>query len=107
MTNWKLCLAALSFGAVAISGPAFADTYQLELNNVDDVMTAYITNSANTGTQILSATYLQDTGLVDISSFVTPGPNDILVQDVNLGGDGHTVTCSRLTVSPTLWVAAA
>ena len=79
---------------MAVSGPAFADTYQLELYNVDDAMTAYITNSANTGTQILSATYLQDTGLVDISSFVTPGAHDILVQDVKSEGGWDRPTVS-------------
>jgi hypothetical protein len=92
---------------VGTSGPAFANTYLLELDNVDDVMTAYITNSGNSDTQILTETYQGDTGLVDISGYVTPGLNDILVQDFNSGGDGHTATYSRLTVSLTLRVTAA
>jgi hypothetical protein len=86
MINSKAWLVALCLGVVGTSGPAFANTYLLELDNVDDVMTAYITNSGNSDTQILTETYQGDTGLVDISGYVTPGLNDILVQDFNSGG---------------------
>ena len=87
MMKWKLGLAALSFGIMVTSGSAFADVYTLELNNTDDVMTAFITNSGNSDTQILQNTFGNDTGPVDISSDITPGANDLTIQDFNdLGG---------------------
>jgi hypothetical protein len=63
---------------VPISAP-----YTLRLFNVDDVMSAYITNADYTDQLVLQATFLQDTGNVDISRYIEPGLNDLLIQDYN------------------------
>lgn len=87
----KFTSAAACFAAVAIFTPvtSFAspilatDTFALRLYDVDDVMSAYITNSTHSQQLMFTANFGQDFGYVDISSYVTPGANDILLQLVN------------------------
>jgi hypothetical protein len=83
MRNITSVLCALWLGAGVVSTPVSAAVYTLDLYNVDDVMTAYITNSTYTSQEILQATFLQNTGSVNISGFVKPGMNDITIQDYN------------------------
>jgi hypothetical protein len=47
----------------------------LRLFNTDDTLEAYVTNSAHAGQLVLSNTFGNDTGPVDIGSFVVPGAN--------------------------------
>ena len=82
---------ALSFLAVAssliVSEPVSATPiFTLRLYNVDDQMSAFISNSSFTNQLILQATYQQDTGFFDFSGFVRPGLNDLHLTDVNAGG---------------------
>jgi hypothetical protein len=82
---------ALSFLAVAsgliVSEPVSATPiFTLRLYNVDDQMSAFISNSSFTNQLILQATYQQDTGFFDFSGFVRSGPNVLHLTDVNLGG---------------------
>jgi PEP-CTERM motif-containing protein len=67
--------------------PCFADTVQVSLFNTDDVLKATITNSSFNGQVVLTNNFLQTTGLVDISSFVTTGTNrlDFLLTNTQLG----------------------
>ena len=78
-------ICAIVLGTGFLSTPASATVYTLDLYNVDDVMTAYITNSAYTNFEILQTTFLQNSGAVNISAFVLPGMNDITIQDYNEG----------------------
>jgi len=80
----KLLILALG---LLFSIPSFADTIQVSLFNTDDVLKAAITNSSANGQVVLTNNFLQSTGLVDISSFVTPGSNrlDFLLTNTQLG----------------------
>jgi hypothetical protein len=60
-----------------------APIFDLRFYNVDDVMNASITNAAFADQGVLQANFLQDTGFVDISSFVRPGQNDLFLTDLN------------------------
>src|SRR3954469_4610778 len=75
----------LSVGLISAAAPMYAaPVYTLRLFNVDDVLTAYITNSNFTHTQFLSANFNVDTGFFDLSSFVRPGSNTL---DLSLYND--------------------
>jgi hypothetical protein len=63
-----------------------ADIITLRLFNVDDVMSAYISNTSFDEQLILQADFQQDTGFVDITGFLRPGSNNILLTDFNVGG---------------------
>jgi len=58
-------------------------SYMLRLYNVDDVFSAYITNSSYSDQLVLQTSFLQDSGLVDISSYVRPGVNDLSLKLYN------------------------
>ena len=82
------CIGIIASMTIAVSA-ASASVYTLQFYNIDDTMTGYITNSGFSSQQILQATFLSDTGPVDISSYVRSGSNDILVTDYN-GPSGWT-----------------
>ncbi len=84
--------------------------YTLRLFNVDDVLTASITNSSFTNSQFLSANFNVDTGFFDLSSLVRPGTNTINLSLYNDHGgwtygydfkkDGQGVFVHAITFSP-------
>ena len=77
--------------AAPINGPANASTYDLRLYNIDDVLSAYVTNAAHVHDLVLSAPYAQDTGFVDISDFVASGLNTLRIELQNFFvGSGYT-----------------
>lgn len=59
----------------------------VRLHNIDDRLVAYITNSTFSGSPFMGANYFQDTGEVDITSIVRPGPNtiDLLLYNYGVG----------------------
>jgi hypothetical protein len=60
------------------------------LHNIDDILSAFITNSAHTNDLVLSANFTEDTGFVDISSFVTAGSNTLHLELQNFTeGSGY------------------
>jgi hypothetical protein len=81
--------ALLATIATVVSAPSYAgpilatDTFALRVYDVDDVMSAFITNSSHSQQLMFTANFNQDFGYVDISSYVTPGANDILLQLFN------------------------
>lgn len=80
----KLRTLTIIFCTLILSAPAFGGpVFQLRLFNVDDIFTALITNSSFTNQQILQTAFGNDSGLVDISSFVQPGTNLIHVSLFN------------------------
>jgi PEP-CTERM motif len=79
----RACLGLVASTTIAVSAASASSVYTLQFYNIDDTMTGYISNSAFSGQEVLQASFLQDTGPVDISSFVRPGSNDILVTDYN------------------------
>ena len=85
MRNLKLVgMAVTGLIALGIVNPAVADpVYTLRFYNIDDQMSGYITNSNYTDQLIMQYNFLQDSGYVDISSYVEPGLNDILITDFN------------------------
>ena len=84
----RACIGLFASMTIAVSA-ASASVYTLQFYNIDDTMTGYITNSSFSSQQILQANFLQNTGPVDISSFVRSGSNDLLVTDYN-GPQGWT-----------------
>ena len=56
---------------------------RLRLYNVDDRLEAFITNSAYGSFPVLNASFLQDTGYVDITSFTKPGTNSLFLRLTN------------------------
>ena len=85
----KLKCGMLLFGLLTTCPIAANASYLLRLYNVDDVLSAYITNGTYSNQLLLQTSFLQDSGLVDISAFVTPGENDISLQLFN-GPSGWT-----------------
>jgi hypothetical protein len=82
--NLNTVRAATILGSLLVSWSASADPiYTLQFFNVDDVMSGYITNADYADQLVLQTDFLQDSGNVDISNYVTPGLNDLLVQDYN------------------------
>lgn len=80
----KTALGALLIGLLFLANPLAAkETYSLRLYNVDDVLSAYITNSSYTAQLISQTFFLGDSGEVDISTYVKPGANDIFLQPYN------------------------
>ena len=87
----KLTFVAACFAAIAtfipvasLASPILAtDSFAVRLYDVDDVMSAYITNSTYSKQLLFTANFNQDFGYVDISSYVAPGTNDILLQLFN------------------------
>lgn len=78
---------ALAAVMAALSGPVQAGTFvQLRLYNADDLLTAFIDNGEFSHLQILQAAYAEDTGFVDISSFIRPGDNHIWFTNINYEG---------------------
>jgi hypothetical protein len=75
--------------AFLASVPAYSQIYQLRLYNADDTLTATISNSAGNNQQLRQVGYGQDTGIVDVTSFVKPGSNTIHLSLFNTGG-GYT-----------------
>jgi len=74
----------LSAGLISVAAPLFASpVYTLRLFNVDDQLTAFITNSSFTNTQFLQANFNVDTGFFDLSSFVRAGANAINLNLLN------------------------
>lgn len=68
----------LSVGLISAAAPMYAaPVYTLRLFNVDDVLTAYISNSTFTNSQFLQANFNTDTGFFDLSSLVRSGSNTI------------------------------
>lgn len=61
---------SVTFGTTPLTAPD-----SLHLFNTDDTLTAYVTNSAYSGQLILTNGFLQDSGAVDVSSYVRPGDN--------------------------------
>lgn len=72
--------------ALAIASPATAQVYDLRLYNIDDVMTAEITNSEFTDLLIATAYYPGNSYYTDITAFVRPGINTLSLELQNTGG---------------------
>jgi hypothetical protein len=74
--------------AAVVGAPAAraADIFTLRLFNIDDHMSALVTNSLVSDELILQADFQQDTGFVDVSSFIAAGMNNITITDFNAGG---------------------
>ena len=83
----KLLVAAASLIALG-EAPASA-AYTLRLFNVDDTLSAYITNSAWTKQLMFSKPFGPSYPAVDISSFVRPGVNALDLELIN-GPSGYT-----------------
>jgi hypothetical protein len=85
-------LVSLSMSAVLLgtAPQASANTYTLQFFQIDDVMTASITNSAYNQQQMLQESFAAAGPVVDISSFVQPGFNDIHITDCNGPCPGFT-----------------
>ena len=81
--------------AIPISQPppvySINDTFTLGFFDVDDVLSAYITNSALTNELILTATFGQVISGVDVSGFIRQGRNVIHLELINISpGAGWT-----------------
>jgi PEP-CTERM motif len=74
----------VTFGLASDAAPD-----SLRLFNTDDHLQASVTNSGYSSQSILSNNFLQDTGVVDISTFLTSGNNRIDLVLTNDGG-GYT-----------------
>ncbi len=61
----------------------------LRFYNVDDVLDAFMTNADYSSVPVLSAGFMQDTGVVDITPFTRSGGNSLLLRLTN-GGSGWT-----------------
>ncbi|HEY2009841.1 MAG TPA: hypothetical protein VGH23_12680 [Rhizomicrobium sp.] len=73
-----------SVTGTALGAPILStDEFALQFYDVDDVLSAYITNSAYANQLILSEPFGQSYAPVDISAYVTPGSNDIFLQLYN------------------------
>lgn len=75
--------------AIAVPVQGTPITYGLRLFNTDDTLQAFITNSTYTDHPVLFNGFLGDTGIVDITSFISPGPNTLTLRLTNVGS-GYT-----------------
>jgi hypothetical protein len=90
MRAWAFLVLAMAGLGLSATPARAQNIFTLQLYNTDDLMTARITNSFYNGQIVLQNAYAQDTGAVNITSFVKPGLNDLNIQDYNnLGGWGY------------------
>lgn len=77
-------------GLVLTASQAYAaDIFDLRFFDVDDTMTAEISNSLFTNVEVNRANFSQDNPYVDISSYVAPGANSLNIKLFN-GPAGYT-----------------
>lgn len=85
----KLILGIATCFFASISPAHAAALFDLRFFNVDDTMTANITNSDFSDQKILEIGFSQNNPYVDISSFVRPGSNTLAINLFN-GPSGYT-----------------
>ncbi|MBP1806593.1 hypothetical protein [Rubellimicrobium aerolatum] len=88
-TKRALLAAVVGAALIPAAGAASASTYELKFFDVDDVMSAYISNDDLTEELMFSRPFGHDYDYVDITSFVRDGLNTILLTLEN-GPSGYS-----------------